>query len=32
VTRSALGELGLTVGAPVKAAFKAGSVHLVPRQ
>jgi len=31
VTRSALSELHLAVGTSVKAAFKAGSVHLVPR-
>jgi molybdate transport system ATP-binding protein len=31
VTRSALSELGFAVGTSVKAAFKAGSVHLVPR-
>lgn len=32
ITRSALSELGLTVGASVRAAFKAGSVHLIPRR
>ncbi len=32
VTRSALGELNLGIGAPVKAACKAGSVHLIPRR
>mgnify|MGYP003336421241 FL=1 len=32
VTRSALTELGLTVGASVRASFKAGSVHLIARQ
>ena len=32
VTQSALSELRLLIGTPVKAAFKAGSVHLVPRQ
>lgn len=31
VTRSALGELQLVSGSPVRAAIKAGSVHLVPR-
>jgi len=31
VTRSALSELKLTVGSNVRAAFKAGSVHLIPR-
>ncbi|KAF4516335.1 hypothetical protein B566_EDAN000577 [Ephemera danica] len=32
ITRSALTELGLTVGALVRASFKAGSVHLISRQ
>ena len=32
VTRSALSELRLAAGTHVKAAFKAGSVHLVPRR
>jgi molybdate transport system ATP-binding protein len=32
ITRSALADLRLAVGAPVKAAFKAGSVHLIPRR
>jgi molybdate transport system ATP-binding protein len=32
ITRSALTELGLTVGASVRASFKAGSVHLISRQ
>ncbi len=32
VTRSALLELGLEVGTPVRAAIKAGAIHLVPRQ
>ena len=32
VTHSALSELDLAIGSPVKAAFKAGSVHLVPRR
>lgn len=32
VTRSALSELHLAIDTPVKAAFKAGSVHLVPRR
>ena len=32
VTRSALTELGLTVGASVRASFKAGAVHLIARQ
>jgi molybdate transport system ATP-binding protein len=31
VTRSALSELRLVVGSDVRAAFKAGSVHLIPR-
>jgi molybdate transport system ATP-binding protein len=31
VTCSALSELGFAVGSSVKAAFKAGSVHLIPR-
>ncbi len=31
ITRSALSELGLTVGTAVRAAFKAGSVHLISR-
>ena len=31
ITRSALSELGLTVGTTVRAAFKAGSVHLISR-
>ncbi|HEU4683719.1 MAG TPA: molybdenum ABC transporter ATP-binding protein [Nitrospira sp.] len=31
VTRSALVELALGVGSPVRAAIKAGAVHLVPR-
>lgn len=32
VTRSALEELHLQAGSPVRAAVKAGSVHLVPRR
>ena len=32
ITRSALTELGLTLGASVRASFKAGSVHLIARQ
>lgn len=32
ITRSALTELGLIVGASVRASFKAGSVHLISRQ
>ena len=32
VTRAAVEELGLTVGAPVVAAFKASAVHPIPRQ
>lgn len=32
ITRSALNELGLSVGTTVRAQFKAGSVHLIPRQ
>jgi len=32
ITRSALTELDLIVGAPVRASFKAGSVHLIARQ
>jgi len=32
VTKSALEELGLEPGSPVRAAIKAGSVHLVPRR
>lgn len=32
VTRSALSELNLSIGTPVRAAFKAGSVHLIPRR
>ena len=32
VTRSAHSELRLTVGQNVRAAFKAGSVHLIPRR
>ncbi len=32
ITRSALSELGLTVGSSVRALFKAGSVHLISRQ
>jgi molybdate transport system ATP-binding protein len=32
ITRSALGELGLAVGTAVRAVFKAGSVHLIPRR
>lgn len=32
VTRSALHELGLQAGTPVRAAIKAGAIHLVPRQ
>lgn len=32
ITRSALSELHLAMGTPVKAAFKAGSVHLVSRR
>lgn len=31
VTRSALSDLKLAVGSDVRAAFKAGSVHLIPR-
>jgi molybdate transport system ATP-binding protein len=31
ITRPALHDLRLTVGAPVRASFKAGSVHVVPR-
>ncbi len=31
ITRSALSELGLAVGTSVRATFKAGSVHLIPR-
>ncbi len=31
VTRSALNDLKLAVGSDVRAAFKAGSVHLIPR-
>ena len=31
VTRSALSELRVAVGSEVRAAFKAGSVHLIPR-
>jgi molybdopterin-binding protein len=31
ITRSALNELGLSVGTTVTARFKAGSVHLIPR-
>ena len=30
--RSALTELGLTIGTAVRASFKAGSVHLIPRR
>ncbi|MBH0199706.1 MAG: ABC transporter ATP-binding protein [Nitrospira sp.] len=30
ITRSALKELGFAVGSQVRAAFKAGSVHLIP--
>jgi molybdate transport system ATP-binding protein len=32
ITRSALTDLQLAVGTPVRAAFKAGSVHLIPRR
>lgn len=32
ITRSALTELRLTVGASIRASFKAGSVHLIARQ
>lgn len=32
ITRSALSELGLAVGTAVRALFKAGSVHLIPRR
>lgn len=32
VTRAAADDLGLTVGAPVVAAFKAAAVHPIPRQ
>jgi molybdate transport system ATP-binding protein len=32
ITRSALNELGLAVGMTVRARFKAGSVHLIPRR
>jgi molybdate transport system ATP-binding protein len=32
ITRSALSDLQLAVAAPVRAAFKAGSVHLIPRR
>lgn len=32
ITRSALSELGLTVGTAVRARFKAGSVHLISRR
>lgn len=32
ITRSALTELELTVGSSVRAVFKAGAVHLIPRQ
>lgn len=32
ITRSALTDLQLTVGSSVRAAFKAGSVHLISRQ
>jgi molybdate transport system ATP-binding protein len=32
ITRSALSELQLDVGTPVRAAFKAGSVHLISRR
>lgn len=32
ITRSALSELGLAVGTMVRAVFKAGSVHLIPRR
>ena len=31
VTRSALSELRLVVGSEIRAAFKAGAVHLIPR-
>ena len=31
ITRSALSELGLIVSSDVRAAFKAGAVHLIPR-
>jgi molybdate transport system ATP-binding protein len=32
ITRSALSELRLTVGSSIRAVFKAGAVHLIPRQ
>lgn len=32
ITRSAVSELGLAVGTAVRALFKAGSVHLIPRR
>ncbi|MBD0315248.1 MAG: ABC transporter ATP-binding protein [Nitrospiraceae bacterium] len=32
ITRTALSELGLSVGSSVRAVFKAGSVHLITRQ
>ena len=32
ITRSAMNELGLIVGNNVRAAFKAGAVHLIPRR
>jgi molybdate transport system ATP-binding protein len=32
ITRSALSELQLALGTPVRAAFKAGSVHLISRR
>ncbi len=32
VTRAAADDLGLTVGAPIVAAFKAAAVHPIPRQ
>jgi molybdate transport system ATP-binding protein len=32
ITRSALTDLQLAIGTPVKAAFKAGAVHLIPRR
>ena len=32
ITRSALSELQLAIGTPVRAAFKAGSVHLISRR
>jgi molybdopterin-binding protein len=32
ITRSALSELRLTIGSSIRAVFKAGAVHLIPRQ